>query len=69
MKTAIYAILYHCSYTDEKPINFKCPEGDTSWCFYYRAIAKKQMPNKHNESIKHLLQTSLSPKLCPYTRD
>ncbi|GFU86106.1 uncharacterized protein TNCV_835601 [Trichonephila clavipes] len=40
MKTAIYASLMHCSSTDKKPMHGKCPEGESSWCFYKRAIAK-----------------------------
>ncbi|GFT54212.1 uncharacterized protein TNCV_2467241 [Trichonephila clavipes] len=40
MKTAIYASLMHCSSTDKKPMHGKCREGESSWCFYKRAIAK-----------------------------
>ncbi|GFS75683.1 uncharacterized protein TNCV_3424331 [Trichonephila clavipes] len=40
MKTAIYASLMHCSSTDKKPMHGKCHEGESSWCFYERAIAK-----------------------------
>ncbi|GFT47433.1 uncharacterized protein TNCV_3749841 [Trichonephila clavipes] len=40
MKTAIYASLMHCSSTDKKPMHGKCPEGESSWCFYKRATAK-----------------------------
>ncbi|GFU47251.1 uncharacterized protein TNCV_1299241 [Trichonephila clavipes] len=40
IKTAIYASLMHCSSTDKKPMHGKCPEGESSWCFYKRAIAK-----------------------------
>lgn len=34
MKNAIYAILYHCRSTDEKPDHRKCPQGEDSWCFF-----------------------------------
>ncbi|GFW99391.1 uncharacterized protein TNCV_3006931 [Trichonephila clavipes] len=46
MKTAIYASLMHCLSTDKKPMHGKCPEGESSWCLYKRAIAKNE-PQGH----------------------
>ncbi|GFV51362.1 uncharacterized protein TNCV_4687251 [Trichonephila clavipes] len=40
MKTATNASLMHCSSTDKEPMHCKCPEGESPWCFYKRAIAK-----------------------------
>lgn len=58
MKSAIFATLYHCMSTDEKPQHFKCPGGESSWYFYNRAAAKGNEPPKHEgigEPILHLL--------------
>ncbi|GFV23055.1 uncharacterized protein TNCV_5101521 [Trichonephila clavipes] len=58
MKTAIYASLMHCSSTDKKPMHGKCPEGESSWCFYKRAIAKGETPGSHSS-----MKTYLSPQV------
>ncbi|GFT46552.1 uncharacterized protein TNCV_3184121 [Trichonephila clavipes] len=58
MKTAIFASLMHCSSTDKKPMHGKCPEGETSWRFYKRAIAKGETPGSHSSK-----RTYLSPQV------
>ncbi|GFV38258.1 uncharacterized protein TNCV_178781 [Trichonephila clavipes] len=57
MKTAIYASQIHCSSTDKKPMHGKCPEGESSWCFYKRAIDKGETPGSHSS-----MRTYLSPQ-------
>ncbi|GFX45977.1 SCAN box domain-containing protein [Trichonephila clavipes] len=64
MKTAIYASLMHCSSTDKKPMHGKCPEGESSWCFYKRAIAKGETPGSHS-SMKTYLLPQVVEKIMP----
>ncbi|GFU14808.1 retrovirus-related Pol polyprotein from transposon 17.6 [Trichonephila clavipes] len=64
MKTAIYANLMHCSSTDIKPMHGKCPEGESSWCFYKRAIAKGETPGSHS-SMKTYLSPQVVEKIMP----
>ncbi|GFX35893.1 uncharacterized protein TNCV_4214151 [Trichonephila clavipes] len=64
MKTAIYASLMHCSSTDIKPMHGKCPEGESSWCFYKRAIAKGETPGSHS-SMKTYLSPQVVEKIMP----
>ncbi|GFT62786.1 uncharacterized protein TNCV_4854891 [Trichonephila clavipes] len=64
MKTAIYASLMHCPSTDKKPMHGKCPEGESSWCFYKRAIAKGETPGSHS-STKTCLSPQVVEKIMP----
>ncbi|GFV66238.1 uncharacterized protein TNCV_2631791 [Trichonephila clavipes] len=64
MKTAIYASLMHCSSTDKKPMHGKCPEGESSWCFYKRAIAKGETPGSHS-SMRTYLSPQVVEKIMP----
>lgn len=45
MKKAIYATLYHCSSTDEKPKHTKCPNCKESWCFFFFSELSQIMRN------------------------
>ncbi|GFW78912.1 uncharacterized protein TNCV_2973011 [Trichonephila clavipes] len=64
MKTAIYASLMHCSSTDKRPMHGKCPEGESSWCFYKRAIAKGETPGSHS-SVRTYLSPQVVEKIMP----
>ncbi|GFT19638.1 uncharacterized protein TNCV_2535081 [Trichonephila clavipes] len=64
MKTATYASLTHCSSTDKKPMHGKCPEGESSWCFYKRAIAKGETPGSHS-SMRTYLSPLVVEKIMP----
>ncbi|GFT32334.1 uncharacterized protein TNCV_4483721 [Trichonephila clavipes] len=64
MKTAIYASLMHCSLTDKKPMHGKCPEGESLWCFYKRAIAKGETPGSHS-SMRTYLSPQVVEKIMP----
>ena len=44
MKNAILGTLYHCTSTDSKPNHIRCPSGESSWCFYSKALDKKGDP-------------------------
>ncbi|GFV11093.1 uncharacterized protein TNCV_2718371 [Trichonephila clavipes] len=63
MKTATYASLMHCSSTYKKPMHGKCPEGESSWCFYKRAIAKGETPGSH--SSMRIYSTQVVEKIMP----
>ncbi|GFY25330.1 uncharacterized protein TNCV_2484501 [Trichonephila clavipes] len=67
MKTAIYASLMHCSSTDKNPMDGKCPEGESSWCFYKRAIAKGETPGSHS-SMRTYLSPQVVEKIMPFQR-
>ena len=49
MKKSIFAILFHLSSSDQHPKHVHCPEGDKSWCFWQRALSKKEDPGSHND--------------------
>lgn len=48
IKDAIYATIFHCSSTDEHLKHDFCPTGETSWCFWQRAVTKEEEPEKHS---------------------
>ncbi|GFS69489.1 uncharacterized protein TNCV_3893691 [Trichonephila clavipes] len=64
MKTAIYTSLMHCSSTNKTPMHGKCPEGESSWCFYKRAIAKGEIPGSHS-SMRTYLSPQVVEKIMP----
>ncbi|GFX93022.1 uncharacterized protein TNCV_139661 [Trichonephila clavipes] len=68
IKTAIYASLMHCSSTDKKPMHGKCPEGESSWCFYKRAIAKGEFPGSHSSMRTYLLPQVMEKIMPVYKR-
>ncbi|GFW37129.1 helitron_like_N domain-containing protein [Trichonephila clavipes] len=51
MKTAIYAALFHCISTDQKPQHKKCPSGIDSRCFYQSSLAHGKKPGFHKDWI------------------
>ncbi|GFT90534.1 uncharacterized protein TNCV_1663801 [Trichonephila clavipes] len=64
MKTAIYASLMHFSSTDKKHMHGKCPEGELSWCFFKRAIAKGETLGSHS-SMRTYLSPQVVEKIMP----
>jgi hypothetical protein len=65
MKSSIIATLRHCASTDQEPMHNKCPEGENSWCFYNRAIAKKLIPGSHDQNIKTPISTHVLKHIAP----
>lgn len=63
MKKAVFATLSHCMSTDTKPQHSKCPEGENSWCFYQKAVAKKIRPPPHEKEIKTPLREDVVAKV------
>lgn len=43
----------------------KCPTGETSWCFYSRAIAKNEVPASHDKMIKTPIAEHVLKKIEP----
>ena len=41
MYSSIWATFLHMSSTDEDPRHKHCPQGEDSWCFYQKSVAKK----------------------------
>ena len=64
MKTAIFASLYHCLSTNEKPQHQKCPSGSMSWCFYNRAAALGLETPDHKK-MKTVLSANVVSKIIP----
>ena len=50
MRKAIWATIKHCTSTDEEPKHQDCPVGVRSYCFYQRALARNETPDKHDSS-------------------
>lgn len=65
MKIDIYAILYHCSSTDENPKHKKCPYNSESWCFYNRPMCESKKPDSHKNNIKIPLTMDIFCKVMP----
>ena len=51
MHNSIWAILYHSTSTEADPRHQFCPQGEESWCFYQKAVAKGECtkpPESHD---------------------
>ena len=55
MRTAIFATLFHCMSTDADPHHSRCPDGEDSWCFYNKAIARNEEPALHEDKVRHAI--------------
>lgn len=64
MKSAIFASLFHCMSTDKKPMHSKCPVGESSWCFFQRALSKNETPRSHS-MMKTVLSEAVVEKIMP----
>lgn len=65
MNDAIFATLKHCNSNDNKPQHEKCPQGEDSWCFFNRAIAKNEIPKSHDKMLKTPLRDKVVEKILP----
>ncbi|GFV18752.1 uncharacterized protein TNCV_4756391 [Trichonephila clavipes] len=65
MKTAIYATLFHCISTHQKPQHFKCPTGKDSWCFFQAALARGEVLGPHVKHVKTPLKETHLAKIMP----
>lgn len=63
-RKAIWASILHMNSTDENPRHEDCPEGDGSWCFFKRAMARQEVSRSHKDSslvINDEVFTKLKP--------
>lgn len=51
MKSAIWAIFYHSTSSDDNPQHDYCPEGETSWCGWQRDRAKGTHAYKYKSPL------------------
>ena len=65
MRNNIWATLFHCLSTDDDPHHSRCPPGQSSWCFYQRAIAKDEDPPSHCDNINHSLANEVAQEMVP----
>lgn len=65
MKKAIYATLRHCSSSDEKPQHSSCPDGEDSWRFAKRAMARDQPIPSHKEHLHTYLRPDVVRNIMP----
>ena len=63
MRKRIFAILFHMSSTDQDPKHVHCPPGESSWCFWQRALAKSVPLGGHKDH--ETLPTEIGKKLVP----
>lgn len=68
MQQAVKASLYHCSSTDKSPNHQLCPKGNSSWCFYNKALALRQKPRSHQSMIVRLNEKVFKTILPLYER-
>ncbi|CAN7983167.1 unnamed protein product [Ixodes pacificus] len=61
MEKAVQATLLHMTSTDEAPDHSHCPEGDSSWCSYNRALANHEEPPPHKNPLPGFIRTALEP--------
>ena len=65
MRDAVLASFYHAISTDDVPQHDRCPQGDTSWCFYQRCLATDEEPGAHRDHVG----TPLSPEVAEHVKD
>ena len=65
MKTAVLTTLYHYTSTDEKHDHSRCPASDESWCFYNKAVARRETPRPHKEMIHTPINSLTLSKIIP----
>ena len=65
MRKAIFATLDHARSTDAKPRHTKCPIGTSSWCYYNRALPKKELPGPHKTNLHTTLREDIVAEVMP----
>lgn len=59
------ATLHHCVSSDSVPRHTKCPQGEQSWCFYNRAIAKCKTSGHHIQNLGSAISTQVLKNIYP----
>jgi hypothetical protein len=65
MQAAIWAGYYHTISTDDNPQHDRCPEGETSWCFFRRAEAL----NPDDAPQSHKGHSTIKPEIGRKMKD
>ena len=68
MEEAVMATYYHCTSSDDWPKHTLCPEGEDSWCFYQRALARQQTPGRHADHLTCYLNPVVAKAILPVYR-
>ena len=59
-------MLLHVSSTDEDPKHHLCPDGEESWCFFFKkGQAKGKSPKHDKDSMKTVLAPDVAKELEP----
>lgn len=65
LRNDIYASFLHCSSSDANPQHHLCPKSVDSYCFYQRAIARKEnIPSHKTMKVQFVLPSNLRQKVC-----
>lgn len=51
MRKAVWGSFFHLSSNDNSPGLTLCPNGEDSWCFYNRALAKRETPPHFTKNL------------------
>ena len=65
MRSAIWATLLHCLSTDASPHHTRCPDGPDTWCFFKKAVARRQAPGPHAQHLGTALSHDVARELVP----
>ena len=65
MRQAMWASFLHCSSTDEEPQHQQCPDGQSSWCFYNKAVANEQQPPPHKQNVGTPMSANVAKAVTP----
>ncbi|MPC52608.1 hypothetical protein E2C01_046480 [Portunus trituberculatus] len=70
MREEILSSFYHCTSTDAKPQHQLCTQGEKSWCFYNKALARGETPASHTRMLVsfHLADEELEHVKAVYDR-
>ncbi|KAK4324624.1 hypothetical protein Pmani_004737 [Petrolisthes manimaculis] len=68
MRKAIFAIIEHCSSTDDDPCHELCPEGVATWCFFNRAKAVGKPAGSHEQHVHYPIHQDIKADLYAIMR-
>jgi hypothetical protein len=65
MENAVWGTVFHCCSTDEDPHHHRCQKGAESWCFYQRALARREPIPPHKEKLGSAISKKVFHALVP----
>ncbi|KAK6195422.1 hypothetical protein SNE40_000858 [Patella caerulea] len=63
MRNAVFSSFLHAISTDSAPHHSRCPSGESSWCFYQKALALGETPGSHSVMVGTPLTIEVAQKL------